>query len=146
MGAKLPGIDDGGGAGGGEGVQPEIQLLQQAVCGLQRGGLAAMGLQRGGGPAGDFRGVHEVDADADDQPAEQLALGGGVDQDARQLGAIEKDVVRPFQLRRDFGGQEGRERVSGGDAGQQREDAGLGGGKVRAQENGEVEVASNGNP
>ena len=53
--------------------------------------------KRGGEAAGNFRGVAQVDADADDQPVQVLAGGGSVDQDARELGAADEHIVRPFQ-------------------------------------------------
>ena len=120
-------------------VVPVRQAVQDGVGGIGGGNRDAVGVQGGGEAAGNFRGVAQVDADADDQPVQVLAGGGGVDQDARELGAADEHIVRPFQ--HGGRGKELLDRFGDRDAGQEREKPGLGGGACGAKQDREVEIA-----
>ena len=113
-----------GAAGPLPGSQPPGELGEQGTH--QRGPVPRFAQQRQRGRIGNGELVG-AEADVEAQPHHhRLAGGGHVGEDARQLLAVDQDVVRPFQA----GPQTGHlgQRIDDRDAGQQREPTPLRGG------------------
>jgi len=95
--AGEPGLGEGVGGG----VAPQGEHPRHAR-GKQRGeglrGEGCVGGECGGGAALDRRSFGEIDAEASDDP-----VAAALEQDARELGPPEEQVIGPFELERRAG-------------------------------------------